>query len=73
MRLSELRPGMIAQVVQVLEEGPIGQRLMEMGMIQGTPVRVLRVAPFGGPMQIALDRAFLSIRRAEAEGVEVSS
>jgi ferrous iron transport protein A len=73
MRLSDLRPGSAGQVVQVHSEGAVGQRLMEMGMIEGTLVRVLRVAPFGGPMQIALDRALLSIRRAEAEGVEVTS
>jgi len=45
---------------------------MEMGMIEGAFVRVVRVAPFGGPMQISLDQYRISIRRSEAEGVEVA-
>ncbi len=71
MRLSDVRPGTSGTVVSVDRDDAVGQRLMELGMVEGARVRVVRIAPFGGPMQVTLDRCRLSIRRSEAEGVEV--
>jgi ferrous iron transport protein A len=46
-------------------------RLMEMGLVRGAPVRIRKVAPFGGPMEIQVRDYLLSIRRAEASKVTV--
>jgi len=72
MRLSDCEPGQGGRVVQVSGNGPASQRLMEMGMIEGAEVEVIRVAPFGGPMQVRLDDYRISLRRTEAEGVEIA-
>ena len=71
MRLSDCRPGQGGRVRLVDGSGPLAQRLMELGFVEGTNVRVIRIAPFGGPMQISVERSLLSIRRAEAESVEL--
>ena len=47
------------------------RRIMEMGLLPGTTVWVTNTAPIGGPMQIALRDFRLSIRRSEAEFIEV--
>jgi Fe2+ transport system protein FeoA len=72
MRLSELRPGQAGKITRVNGDGPLGQRLMEMGVIEGTDVRVVRVAPLGDPMEIALHDYQLSLRVSEAAEVEVT-
>ncbi len=72
MRLSELRPGQAGTITRVNGDGPLGQRLMEMGIIEGTDVRLVRVAPFGDPIEISLHDYLLSLRISEAEEVEVT-
>jgi len=49
----------------------MGLRLMEMGLIPGTGVRVVRLAPMGDPMELELRGYRLSIRLAEAARVQV--
>jgi Fe2+ transport system protein FeoA len=69
--LSDCRPGESGTVTRVGGEGPIGQRLLEMGIVEGTRLRVIRVAPLGDPMEIELHTYLLSLRKAEARLVEV--
>ncbi|MCZ7649046.1 MAG: ferrous iron transport protein A [Planctomycetota bacterium] len=71
MLLSACRPGQGGRVTRTLAEGPLGQRLMEMGLIEGARVQVVRVAPLGDPVEIRLNDYHLSLRKAEAEGVEI--
>ena len=71
MRLSQCRPGQGGKIVRVEGEGPVGQRLMEMGLIEGSEVKVLRVAPLGDPIEVEVQHYQLSLRKAEAERVEV--
>jgi len=54
--------------------GPRGfrRRLMEMGLVPGTEVRVINVAPLGDPLEIEARAARLSIRRAEAAQIQVT-
>ena len=50
---------------------PLRQRLMELGITIGSEIRVVRKAPFGGPIEIAVRGYRLSLRRAEAEMVMI--
>jgi ferrous iron transport protein A len=48
------------------------QRLLELGIVEGRAVRVIRVAPLGDPIEVRLGDALLSLRRSEAASVEVA-
>ena len=71
--LTELAPGQDAAVRQVSAEGAIRQRLLDMGMLPGAPIRVERAAPSGSPIWITLHSYQLSLRKQEAEGILVEA
>lgn len=71
MKLSEMQPGGSAKI-EALENSPLKSRLMSMGLIKGTKVKVLRAAPFGDPMTISIRSYHLALRLADAEKIEVS-
>lgn len=71
MTLRELRPGQSGVIVAVRCEGDLRRRLLDMGLSGGTLVRLLRVAPLGDPIEIALMGYELSLRRAQAEKIEI--
>jgi Fe2+ transport system protein FeoA len=50
---------------------PVVRRLLEMGLVPGTPVTLRRVAPLGDPIELRVRNYSLSIRRDEALGIEV--
>lgn len=66
-----MQVGPVAHVKAVRSKNPIMLRLMEMGLVPGAPVRVLKRAPFGGPMEIRVGDYRLSIRRSEARHLDV--
>lgn len=70
--LDQLPPGASARITRLRAVGPIGQRLAEMGLIEGEAVRVVRLAPLGDPLEIEVQDYFLSLRKADAQCVEVS-
>jgi Fe2+ transport system protein FeoA len=72
MNLAQTRIGQIVTVAHVAGEGSFRRRLMELGLVPGTRVEVVGVAPLGDPLELLLRGSSLSIRRAEAEGVSVS-
>ena len=69
--LAELRRGRVAVVEAVGGERPFRRRLMEMGLVPGTRVSVVNVAPLGDPIEIELRHGRMSIRRHEASLVSV--
>ncbi|HEY8142538.1 MAG TPA: FeoA family protein [Kofleriaceae bacterium] len=69
--LAELRHGRVAVVESVGGERPFRRRLMEMGLVPGTRVSVVNVAPLGDPIEIELRHGRMSIRRHEASLVSV--
>ncbi len=71
MPLSQLRPGNAAVVRQVKAGGALRQRLLDMGVLPGTELRIERTAPGGDPIWISLQGYQLSLRRQEAAGVLV--
>ncbi len=64
--LSMLQPGDQGEVVQVKAQGPIRQRLLEMGFIRGAHLRVEKLAPLGDPMELVIKGYHLSLRREES-------
>ena len=58
-------------VTHVAGEGSFRRRLMELGLVPGTRIEVVGIAPLGDPLELLVRGSSLSIRRAEAEGVSV--
>ena len=73
MNLGSLSCGQEAVVAGVNGTGAVMMRLMEIGLIPGRVVSVLRRAPFGGPIELLVDRTRLAVRLSEADCVEVTS
>jgi Fe2+ transport system protein FeoA len=71
MRFAELGPGAVARVTRVGGQGAFRRRLMELGILPGTRLALTGIAPLGDPMELLVRGASLSIRRAEAQEVEV--
>lgn len=72
MTLTELPVGQEARVISVGGEGRVGRRLLEMGVLPGISLRVVKKAPFGDPMLVRLRGYSLAMRRAEADTIEVA-
>jgi ferrous iron transport protein A len=70
--LDQLPVGSSARVVRLRAAGAIGQRLCEMGLVEGTGVRLVRFAPLGDPLEIEVQDYLLSLRKSEARLVEIS-
>ncbi len=69
--LGSLAPGESATIERVRCPRPVARRLLEMGLLPGTRVKVLRTAPLGDPVELELRGYALSIRRAEAMAIDV--
>jgi len=67
--LADLPVGAEAVVLEVCCPRPVARRLMEMGVLPGTRVAVVRAAPLGDPIEIEVRSYSLSIRRKEAAGI----
>jgi ferrous iron transport protein A len=72
MKLSELKAGERAEVTAVAAEPAIRRRLMDLGLVRGTELEVLRFAPLGDPIEINCKGLLLTLRRNEAEGIAVN-
>jgi DtxR family Mn-dependent transcriptional regulator len=70
-RLAELAPGRKGKVLKVGLKGEKGLRIVEMGISPGAVVEVERIAPLGDPLEIKVKGYRLSLRKEEAEGIEV--
>lgn len=71
MTLDELRPGEGATITGLYGEGPLVQRLMSLGLLEGTAIEVIRRAIGGDPIEVRVMGYALSLRRAEARQIEV--
>ena len=69
--LREIPVGGTAKVVKIHGEGAVRRRIMDMGLTKGVDVTVRKVAPLGDPIQLNVRGYELSIRKADAEMVEV--
>ncbi len=74
MKMNTLKNTKIGQTVTVVKlhgEGAVKRRIMDMGLTRGTEVTVQKVAPLGDPIELTVRGYQLSIRKADAEMVEV--
>lgn len=71
MTLNEVKVGEKATITKLLGEGAVKRRIMDMGLTKGTEILVRKVAPLGDPMELSVRGYELSIRKADAEKIEV--
>ena len=69
--LKDARVGETVTVSKLHSEGPVKRRIMDMGITKGTEIFVRKVAPLGDPMELNIRGYELSIRKADAEMIEV--
>ncbi len=69
--LKDLKPGEKGVVQKITAAGGLKRRIFDMGLTPGTEVAVRKVAPFGDPMECTVRGYELSIRKAEAESIEI--
>ena len=69
--LKEIKPGETVQVVKIGGGGPIKRRIMEMGITKGAEIHVRKVAPLGDPVEVTVRGYELSLRKEDAESIEV--
>lgn len=69
--LRDVKVGQTVKVVKLHGEGAIKRRIMDMGITKGVDIYVRKVAPLGDPLEITVRGYELSIRKADAEMVEV--
>ncbi|SHH99306.1 ferrous iron transport protein A [Sporobacter termitidis DSM 10068] len=70
--LKEVKCGETVSVTKLVGTGALKRRIMDMGLTKGTQVYVRKVAPLGDPIEINVRGYELSIRKAEAENIEVN-
>lgn len=69
--LSALKPKDKGRIVKVGGKGGIYRRVLDMGVVSGTQIEVLRVAPLGDPIEVKLKGYNLTLRKAEAANIQV--
>lgn len=69
--LKEVKCGSTVSVVKLHGEGAVKRRIMDMGITKGVEVFVRKVAPFGDPIEVTVRGYELSLRKADAEMIEV--
>ena len=69
--LKEAKIGQTVKVVKLHGEGAVKRRIMDMGLTKGTEVYVRKVAPLGDPVEVTVRGYELSIRKADAEMIEI--
>ncbi len=69
--LKQVAIGETAKVVKIHGEGALKRRIMDMGITKGVEIYVRKVAPLGDPIEVTLRGYELSIRKADADKIEV--
>lgn len=69
--LKDVKVGETATVAKLHGEGPVKRRIMDMGITKGVEVQVRKVAPLGDPIEVTVRGYELSIRKADADMIQV--
>lgn len=69
--LKEIPCGKTVKVAKLTGEGPVRRRIMDMGITKGVEVYVRKVAPLGDPIEVTVRGYELSVRKADAEMIQV--
>ena len=73
--MKTLKQAAVGETVKVLKlhgEGAVRRRIMDMGITRGTEIFIRKVAPLGDPMELTVRGYELSIRKADAEMIEIA-
>ena len=70
--LKEVACGQTVKVAKLNGEGPVKRRIMDMGITKGVEVFVRKVAPLGDPVEITIRGYELSLRKADADSIDVT-
>lgn len=71
--LKDLKVGQSATVVKLHGQGAVRRRIMDMGITKGTIIKVRKLAPLGDPIELTVRGYQLSLRKADAQMVEIDS
>ena len=69
--LKDIKVGNTVKVKKIHGEGPVKRRIMDMGITKGVEIYVRKVAPLGDPMELNIRNYELSVRKNDAEMIEV--
>lgn len=69
--LKEAKIGDVVKVVRLYGEGAVKRRIMDMGITKGVEIQIRKVAPLGDPIEVTVRGYELSLRKADAESIEV--
>ena len=69
--LRQVKIGETVKVVKLHGEGAVKRRIMDMGLTRGTEVYIRKVAPLGDPIEVTVRGYELSLRKADAEMIEI--
>ena len=69
--LREVPVGETAKVIKIHGEGAVKRRIMDMGITRGVEIYVRKMAPLGDPIEVTVRGYELSLRKADAESIEV--
>lgn len=72
MKLSEAITGQAVTITKINGEGSVKARIMEMGLTKGTTLYIRKVAPLGDPVEIKVRGYELSLRKKDADNIEVN-
>jgi ferrous iron transport protein A len=72
LRLNDLEPGQKGVVVSIKGSGATRRRIMDMGIVRGSEIKVIRRAPLGDPVEFEIRDYNLTLRKREAERIYVS-
>lgn len=71
--LRDAKVGSTVKVVKISGEGPVKKRIMDMGLTKGVELFIRKVAPLGDPIEITVRGYELSIRKADADVIEIEA
>jgi len=71
MTLDQLQSGQTAEVRRINGQGAVRRRLMDMGLVRGSRIEMLKAAPMGDPVEYLIRGYHLSLRKSEAQLVEI--
>jgi Fe2+ transport system protein FeoA len=71
MTLDSIPNNVTVRISSVDVPGAQGLRLMEMGLVPGAPIRIVKAAPLGDPIQVCIHNYHLALRRTEARAIKV--
>lgn len=73
MTLADLSPGETGIIHKIEADTALSNRLRELGLLDGIPVRMIKMAPFKGPIEIKVRHSYLSIRWDDAQTIQLKS